>query len=81
MFIILFPVIETHIFVAQYRIPRFTILVSSCCCCSQHVEKAAMMKTTHSRKSRVVLRFVLHTSQCGSLIGKAGTKIKEIREV
>lgn len=29
----------------------------------------------------VTLRLVIPASQCGSLIGKAGTKIKEIREV
>lgn len=32
-------------------------------------------------KSPVTLRLVIPASQCGSLIGKAGTKIKEIREV
>ncbi|XP_067417271.1 poly(rC)-binding protein 4 [Emydura macquarii macquarii] len=31
-------------------------------------------------KSPVTLRLVIPASQCGSLIGKAGTKIKEIRE-
>lgn len=29
----------------------------------------------------VTLRLVIPASQCGSLIGKTGTKIKEIREV
>lgn len=29
----------------------------------------------------MTLRLVIPASQCGSLIGKAGTKIKEIREV
>lgn len=32
-------------------------------------------------KPPVTLRLVIPASQCGSLIGKAGAKIKEIREV
>lgn len=32
-------------------------------------------------KSQVTLRLVVPASQCGSLIGKGGAKIKEIREV
>lgn len=32
-------------------------------------------------KPPVTLRLVVPASQCGSLIGKGGSKIKEIREV
>lgn len=32
-------------------------------------------------KSLVTLRLIVPASQCGSLIGKGGAKIKEIREV
>lgn len=32
-------------------------------------------------RSPVTLRLVIPASQCGSLIGKAGAKIREIREV
>lgn len=36
---------------------------------------------TISTKPPVTLRLVIPASQCGSLIGKGGAKIKEIREV
>lgn len=36
---------------------------------------------TISSKPPVTLRLVIPASQCGSLIGKGGAKIKEIREV
>lgn len=37
--------------------------------------------STTSSKSGVSLKLVVPASQCGSLIGKGGSKIKEIREV
>lgn len=36
---------------------------------------------TAAGRTPVTLRLVIPASQCGSLIGKAGTKIREIREV
>lgn len=40
-----------------------------------------MTNSTASSKPPVTLRLVVPASQCGSLIGKGGCKIKEIREV
>lgn len=40
-----------------------------------------MANGTISTKPPVTLRLVIPASQCGSLIGKGGAKIKEIREV
>lgn len=40
-----------------------------------------MTNSTASSKPPVTLRIVVPASQCGSLIGKGGCKIKEIREV
>lgn len=40
-----------------------------------------MVNSTVSSKPPVTLRLVFPASQCGSLIGKGGSKIKEIREV
>lgn len=40
-----------------------------------------MANGTISSKPPVTLRLVIPASQCGSLIGKGGAKIKEIREV
>uniref|UniRef100_A0A8C2X946 Zgc:110045 n=1 Tax=Cyclopterus lumpus TaxID=8103 RepID=A0A8C2X946_CYCLU len=41
---------------------------------------AAMTNSTVTSKPPVTLRLVFPGSQCGSLIGKGGSKIKEIRE-
>lgn len=40
-----------------------------------------MINSTVTSKPPVTLRLVFPASQCGSLIGKGGSKIKEIREV
>lgn len=40
-----------------------------------------MVNSTVSSRPPVTLRLVFPASQCGSLIGKGGSKIKEIREV
>lgn len=42
---------------------------------------ALVANGTISTKPPVTLRLVIPASQCGSLIGKGGAKIKEIREV
>ncbi|XP_043541155.1 poly(rC)-binding protein 2-like [Chiloscyllium plagiosum] len=42
---------------------------------------SAMVNSTASSQPPVTLRIVIPASQCGSLIGKGGCKIKEIREV
>jgi len=42
---------------------------------------ASMTNSTVTSKPPVTLRLVVPASQCGSLIGKGGSKIKEIREV
>uniref|UniRef100_A0AAY4EQR6 K Homology domain-containing protein n=1 Tax=Denticeps clupeoides TaxID=299321 RepID=A0AAY4EQR6_9TELE len=41
---------------------------------------ACMINSTVTSKPPVTLRLVFPASQCGSLIGKGGSKIKEIRE-
>ncbi|XP_060728355.1 poly(rC)-binding protein 3 isoform X3 [Tachysurus vachellii] len=41
---------------------------------------ACMVNSTVSSRPPVTLRLVFPASQCGSLIGKGGSKIKEIRE-
>ncbi|XP_060678330.1 poly(rC)-binding protein 3-like isoform X2 [Hemiscyllium ocellatum] len=41
---------------------------------------SAMVNSTASSQPPVTLRIVIPASQCGSLIGKGGCKIKEIRE-
>jgi len=40
-----------------------------------------MTNSTATSKPPVTMRLVVPASQCGSLIGKGGCKIKEIREV
>lgn len=40
-----------------------------------------MSNSTATSKPPVTMRLVVPASQCGSLIGKGGCKIKEIREV
>lgn len=40
-----------------------------------------MINSTVTSRPPVTLRLVFPASQCGSLIGKGGSKIKEIREV
>lgn len=40
-----------------------------------------MTNSTATSKPPVTIRLVVPASQCGSLIGKGGCKIKEIREV
>lgn len=42
---------------------------------------ALVANGTVTSKPPVTLRLVIPASQCGSLIGKGGSKIKEIREV
>ncbi|KAF7247673.1 Poly(rC)-binding protein 3, partial [Varanus komodoensis] len=42
---------------------------------------ASMTNSTVTSKPPVTLRLVVPASQCGSLIGKGGSKIKEIREL
>lgn len=41
----------------------------------------SMTNSTATSKPPVTMRLVVPASQCGSLIGKGGCKIKEIREV
>ncbi|KPP62446.1 hypothetical protein Z043_119372 [Scleropages formosus] len=49
-------------------------------CFHQQDINASMTNSTVSSKPPVTLRLVVPASQCGSLIGKGGSKIKEIRE-
>ncbi|MEQ2160198.1 Poly(rC)-binding protein 3, partial [Goodea atripinnis] len=42
---------------------------------------ALVANGTVTSKPPITLRLVIPASQCGSLIGKGGSKIKEIREV
>ena len=42
---------------------------------------SSMTNSTAASRPPVTLRLVVPASQCGSLIGKGGCKIKEIREV
>lgn len=44
--------------------------------CSQFTDVA-----TSGGKTQIPIRLIVPASQCGSLIGKGGSKIKEIREV
>lgn len=39
------------------------------------------MHNSGGQRSPITLRLIVPASQCGSLIGKGGSKIKEIREV
>ena len=48
--------------------------------CVQDIS-SSMTNSTATSKPPVTLRIVVPASQCGSLIGKGGCKIKEIREV
>lgn len=48
--------------------------------CFQDIS-SSMTNSTATSKPPVTLRIVVPASQCGSLIGKGGCKIKEIREV
>lgn len=41
----------------------------------------SMSNSPATSKPPVTLRLVVPASQCGSLIGKGGSKIKELREV
>ena len=50
------------------------------CVCVQDIS-SSMTNSTATSKPPVTLRIVVPASQCGSLIGKGGCKIKEIREV
>ncbi|KAF0034696.1 hypothetical protein F2P81_012454 [Scophthalmus maximus] len=55
------------------------------CCSCEHKEEqkdlaALVANGTVTSKPPVTLRLVIPASQCGSLIGKGGSKIKEIRE-
>ena len=38
-------------------------------------------KSSRDRREGVSLKLIVPASQCGSLIGKGGAKIKEIREL
>ncbi|NXX61337.1 PCBP2 protein, partial [Scopus umbretta] len=44
------------------------------------LEEVSMTNSTAASRPPVTLRLVVPASQCGSLIGKGGCKIKEIRE-
>lgn len=48
--------------------------------CLQDIS-TSMTNSTATSKPPVTMRLVVPASQCGSLIGKGGCKIKEIREV
>ena len=43
--------------------------------------KSSSASTSSKSSSGVALKLVVPASQCGSLIGKGGSKIKDIREV
>lgn len=65
-----------------------TLSFMSCPAHSHHISffslqdlTALVANGTISSKPPVTLRLVIPASQCGSLIGKGGAKIKEIREV
>ncbi|KAG8546270.1 hypothetical protein GDO81_019352 [Engystomops pustulosus] len=57
-----------------YKLTQFVCLLSF-----QDIN-ASMTNSTVTSKPPVTLRLVVPASQCGSLIGKGGSKIKEIRE-
>uniref|UniRef100_A0A493U368 K Homology domain-containing protein n=1 Tax=Anas platyrhynchos platyrhynchos TaxID=8840 RepID=A0A493U368_ANAPP len=68
------------------ELPRLLALRSSGTVTLGHVTcprdiNASMTNSTVTSKPPVTLRLVVPASQCGSLIGKGGSKIKEIREV
>uniref|UniRef100_U3IN56 K Homology domain-containing protein n=1 Tax=Anas platyrhynchos platyrhynchos TaxID=8840 RepID=U3IN56_ANAPP len=67
------------------ELPRLLALRSSGTVTLGHVTcprdiNASMTNSTVTSKPPVTLRLVVPASQCGSLIGKGGSKIKEIRE-
>ena len=44
-------------------------------------EEAGAKVTSKEKKEGLQLKLIVPASQCGSLIGKGGSKIKEIREI
>ena len=44
-------------------------------------EEAGAKVTSKDKKEGLQLKLIVPASQCGSLIGKGGSKIKEIREI
>ena len=50
-------------------------------CIQSHIQDYRQLGIGISTVPQLQFRLVVPTSQCGSLIGRAGTKIKEIREV
>ena len=51
------------------------------CCCYQFQEMQGAPNGSGIPRPPITLRLIVPASQCGSLIGKGGSKIKEIREV
>lgn len=47
--------------------------------CSQFQDIQNQNKNNGQRTSSIVIKLIIPASQCGSLIGKGGSKIKEIR--
>lgn len=61
--------------------PQLSVNLSSILCLALKDLAALVANGTVTSKPPVTLRLVIPASQCGSLIGKGGSKIKEIREV
>lgn len=62
-----------------------TYILTWCLCCGGPPQWCSQFQEINSGggvpRPPITLRLIVPASQCGSLIGKAGSKIKEIREV
>ena len=54
---------------------------AQCRCVVQDINTLHVLQNSTLPKPPVTVRLIIPASQCGSLIGKGGSKIKEIREV
>lgn len=81
LFLILILLARSHFKELRLISKRNWAAVVRCeCWCAQDIS-SSMSNSTATSKPPVTLRIVVPASQCGSLIGKGGCKIKEIREV
>ena len=76
MLIFAFQIVNKHVEQENNYLQAYALI-----CDKMEDEEAGAKVTSKEKKEGLQLKLIVPASQCGSLIGKGGSKIKEIREI
>ena len=76
MLIFAFQIVNKHVEQENNYLQAYALI-----CDKMEDEEAGAKVPSKEKKEGLQLKLIVPASQCGSLIGKGGSKIKEIREI